>query len=279
MIFMILFLFPPHSGEEDAQRANKDIVVFAPKILALNIEYSLNGPFFDKCRVKPTSGDANIDTAACQLVEHCVKRGNTIADNVQRCLKETLGDIRSGRSAFKFKAPNEISTMKPLGILPRADIVEVPKQKMADPLQESSSDGPNITVIAPTYPKAGRWTFVTLTTSLSGSRVPSMPQSTEQCFVTPNAARILELMVSSPPGGASRGCHLSGLKMSNGRFSANRSCLDQAGRSYVAIDGRYGSKRVEYREDEERLLMSRLPDGGTDRSVVRATTAEYIGDC
>lgn len=279
MIFMILFVSSPQVGEEDVRHANEDIVVLARKILALNIEYSLNGAFLGTCRVNPTSGDTNIDAAACQLVERCVGRGNTIPDNVERCLKATLSDIKSGRSAFKFKAPSAAPLPKPPEILQRADTAGAQVAQIADPSQVSSSDGPNITVIAPTYPKAGRWKFITLTASQSGVRAASIPQSTEQCFVIPNASRILEFMVSSPLGGESRGCHLSGLKMSKGKFSAHRICLNQASRSDVAIDGRYDSKRVDYREDEERVLMSRLPDGGTDQSVVRITTAEYVGNC
>jgi hypothetical protein len=90
---------------------------------------------------------------------------------------------------------------------------------------------------------------------------------------------MLEDMISSPAGRRYPGCRLENIRISGGNIRANRVCIDQAGRSRVTIEGRYGSERINYREDEERFDMKRGPDGDSDRSIVRITTGERTGDC
>ena len=278
-IVLVVLSAQKQSAPSEAQ---EDIIVYGRKIIGLNIEYSLRGPFLAKCKVAPPSGNEKIDAVACGLVKMCVKRLNTIPDNVTRCLRKTLSDIKDGKSRLVIEreasnGPVNLPSAEKTSARGPADVLA---NRQSAPVAASPSSNTGILVVAPKQPREGLWEFSTLTSVLMSRGLPSPPPlSRRQCIEVSKTETSLERMVSLSEGGGGPGCRLRSLRFSNGKFHATRICIDTRSRSSTTIDGRYDSDSIEFRQDEERVDLRRRSEDGGDRTFVRLTTGRRIGDC
>lgn len=278
-VAMTLVMAAALPGAQDREApTSSDVVVIGRRILGVHIVYTLNGPFLHQCSVDPPTDDPNLDIAACQLVRICVARGNTIPDNVERCLKRLLADIKAGKTVVHFDSTTKTAT---ISRAPRtsADNAAPTVIKESSSPQDQKPVDRDVIVIAPISPKPGRWRYTVVTASMSPGMPSPPPRSWEQCVAEAETTKTIEAMLNSAPDGGSFGCHIENVAFAGGRVSANRVCVDQHGRSRGSISGRYGADRIELQEDVERFELGRRSDGGSDRDILRSTTGRRRGEC
>lgn len=162
-------------AQDKLAETGPDIVVIGKRLLGVHIVYSLNGPFLRQCSVDPPTGDLSVDLASCQLVKMCVARGNTIPDNVERCLRRLLADIKAGKTVVRFNTMTKRATVDPAPRPSTEHPVSAAVEKRSAE-QDHNSVERDIVVTAPNLPKPGRWMYTTMAASMSPG-VPSPPPS------------------------------------------------------------------------------------------------------
>lgn len=265
-------------AQDKLAETGPDIVVIGKRLLGLHIVYSLNGPFLRQCSVDPPTGDLSVDLASCQLVKMCVARGNTIPDNVERCLRRLLADIKAGKTVVRFNTMTKRATVDPAPRPSTEHPVSAAVEKRSAE-QDHNSVERDIVVTAPNLPKPGRWMYTTMAASMSPGVPSPPPRSWEQCVARLTDITVLESMLVSASGGGVSGCHVDNLALVGNRISALRVCIDARGRSRGSILGRYDAERIELREEVERFDLGRRSDGGSDRDITMMTTGRRIGEC
>jgi hypothetical protein len=105
VILAVALATPMMALAQTAEDPN-DIVVMAQKMKRLTVSYSIdkkNGVLGVKnCKIKRSSGDAEIDLIPCQVVSYCVKERQLAARDSKDCVRsrgrELIAELRERRS-------------------------------------------------------------------------------------------------------------------------------------------------------------------------------------
>jgi hypothetical protein len=105
LILAIALTAPVSATAQTAEDPN-DIVVMAQKMKRLTVSYSINkknGVLGVKnCKIKRSSGDAEIDLIPCQVVSYCVNERQLGSSESKDCVRsrgrELIAELRERRS-------------------------------------------------------------------------------------------------------------------------------------------------------------------------------------